>query len=474
MASLDGTVVGIALPAIGKDFDASFSSLQWTINAYTLTLAGFLLLGGSLGDHYGRRRVFTVGVVWFGAASLLCAVAPDVEMLILGRALTGVGAALVTPGSLAILEASFAPDDQSAAVGAWSGLGGVASALGPFLGGWLIAAASWRFIFLLNLPLAAVTLWISARHVPESRDPGVQGQALDLRGSALIAASLAGITYALTEGPKGGWGSPAVVALGVLGVVALIAFLWVERSSRHPMVPLSMFRSVPFSAMNLVTFLVYAALGAAFFLIPIQLQISLGYTPLEAGAALIPLTVLSLMFSARAGRLAHRIGPRIPVTLGALVSAIGLLLIAGIDSGSTFLGGVLPGVIVLGIGLSLAVAPLTSTVLEAGGVEHAGISSAINVDIARIAGLLAVALIPAAAGISGGNYESAADLTDGFRTGLLICAGLSALGSLLAFVTVRRAAPPPAGVEPAPVAFCPVTGPPLGGKPAGSGQPATA
>jgi EmrB/QacA subfamily drug resistance transporter len=472
MASLDATVVSIALPAIGKDFDASFTSLQWTVNAYTLTLAGFLLLGGSLGDHYGRRRVFSIGVAWFAAASLLCAVAPDVETLIAARALEGVGAALLTPGSLAIIEASFDPDDRSAAVGAWSGLGGVASAIGPFLGGWLIDAATWRLIFLLNLPLAAAVLWVSARHVPETRDPGVQGEPLDLAGSALIAASLAGITYALTEGLQSGWGSTRVVVIGALGLVALAGFVRVERRSRHPMIPLSMFRSVQFSATNLVTFLIYGALGAAFFLLPIQLQISLGYSPLEAGAALIPLTVISLLLSARAGRLAQRIGPRIPMTLGPLVAAIGLVLISGIDSGSSFLGGVLPGVIVLGLGLSLTVAPLTSTVLVAGGEEHAGISSAINVDVARVAGLLAVALIPAAAGISGADYRNAADLTDGFMTGLLICAALSALGGVLAFVTVRRPAQPPAGVEAKPVAFCPVAGPPLGGTPAGAaGRP---
>jgi EmrB/QacA subfamily drug resistance transporter len=466
IAFLDATVVNIALPRIGEDFDAPLSSLQWTVNAYTLTLAGFLLLGGSLGDHYGRRRIFTIGVIWFALASLLCAVAPSVEFLIGARALQGVGAALLTPGSLAIIEAVFHPDDRGAAIGAWSGLGGVAGAVGPFIGGWLIDAASWRLIFFINLPLAAVVVWVSARHVPETRDAGAQGRPLDVGGAALTALGLAGVTYALTEGPGGGWASVPVLLLGVGGVAALAGFLLVERTSAHPMVPLEMFRSVQFSAANLVTFVVYGALGGALFLLPLQLQISLGYSPLLAGAALVPLTLVMLLLSSRTGRLAQRIGPRLPMGLGPIVAGLGLGLLSQVKEGSGYAAAVLPGVIVFGLGLSFTVAPLTATVLNAGGEEHAGVSSAINNDIARVAGLIAVALVPVAAGISGEDYRSPADLTDGFRIGMMICAALCAAGGLLALAIIRGG--PEREPASPPTSSCPLDAPPLSARPASS------
>ncbi len=461
MAFLDATVVNIALPTIGKDFNAPLSSLQWTVNAYTLTLAGFLLLGGSLGDHYGRRRIFVIGVMWFAAASLLCSIAPNVEFLIGARALQGVGGALMTPGSLAIVESAFHPDDRGAAIGAWSGLGGIAGAVGPFLGGWLISAVSWRLIFFINLPLAAVVIWVSMRRVPESRDREAQGRPLDLAGATLTALGLAGVTYALTEGPASGWDSPAVLLLGVVGVCALAAFLLVERTSDHPMVPLGMFRTVQFSAANLVTFVVYAALGGALFLLPLQLQLSLGYSPIQAGAALVPLTVVMLLLSARAGRLAQRIGPRLPMGLGPIVAGIGLALLARVEPGSGYVEVVLPGVLVFALGLSFTVAPLTATVLNAGGEEHAGVSSAINNDIARVAGLIAVALIPVAAGISGDDYRDPTALTDGYRIGMVICAVLCALGGLLALLTIRGG--PSREPEAEPLSSCPLDAPPLRG-----------
>jgi MFS family permease len=233
IAFLDATVVNIALPAIGEDLDAGLAGLQWTVNAYALTLAGLLLIGGSLGDHFGRRRVFAIGVAWFAVASLLCAVAPDIQMLVAARAIQGVGAALLTPGSLALLEATFHPDDRGAAIGAWSGLAGITTAIGPFLGGWLVEAASWRLIFLINLPLAAVVLW-ATRAIPESRDESARGMPLDLRGTALSALGLAGVTYALTEGPSSGWTDPGTVILGVLGVAALVAFIPVGRAPPPP------------------------------------------------------------------------------------------------------------------------------------------------------------------------------------------------------------------------------------------------
>jgi EmrB/QacA subfamily drug resistance transporter len=463
MAFLDATVVNIALPAIGEDLDAGLAGLQWTVNGYALTLAGLLLIGGSLGDRFGRRRVFVVGVAWFAVASLLCAIAPTIELLIAARAVQGVGAALLTPGSLAILEASFHPDDRGAAIGAWSGLAGITTAVGPFLGGWLVEAVSWRLIFLINLPLAAVVLW-AARTIPESRDASVQGRRLDLAGAALTALGLAGVTYALTQGPADGWGDPATVVLGLLGVAALAAFVPAERRSRDPLVPLDMFRSREFSVANGLTFLVYGALGAAFFLLPIELQVVAGYSPIAAGAALVPMTVVMLLLSKRAGALAARIGPRLPMGLGPILAAAGLLLLLRIGPGAAYATDVLPGVIVFALGMSLTVAPLNVTVLGAAGEARAGVASAVNNAVARVAGLLAVAVIPVAAGITGDAYLVPADLDDGFTVGIAICAALCAAGGAVALSGIRSAGP----AEPVPETpvHCALNGPPPRGAPA--------
>jgi EmrB/QacA subfamily drug resistance transporter len=457
IAFLDATVVSIALPAIGEDLDADLTGLQWTVNAYALTLAGLLLIGGSLGDRFGRRRVFVIGVAWFAVASLLCTFAPTVEALIAARAVQGVGAALLTPGSLAILEASFHPDDRGAAIGAWSGLAGITTAIGPFLGGWLVEAVSWRLIFLINLPLAAVVLWAS-RAIPESRDASVQGQRLDLRGAALTALGLAGVTYALTEGPANGWGESATVLLGLLGVAALVAFVPAERRSPNPLVPLDMFRSRAFSIANALTFLVYGALGAAFFLLPIELQVVAGYSPIAAGAALVPMTLVMLLLSKRAGKLAARIGPRLPMGLGPIVAAAGLLLLLRIGPDAGYLTDVLPGVIVFALGMSLTVAPLNVTVLGAAGEDRAGVASAVNNAVARVAGLLAVAVIPVVAGISGTDELVPADFDDGFTMGLVICAVLCAAGGVVALAGIPSAAARrPAADTPT---HCALTGPP--------------
>ena len=462
MAFLDATVVNIALPTIGEDLDTGLAGLQWTVNAYTLTLAGFLLLGGSLGDHFGRRRIFCLGAVWFAAASLLCGIAPTSETLIVARALQGIGAALLTPGSLAIIEASFHPDDRGAAVGAWSGLGGVALSIGPFLGGYLIEAASWRLIFLINLPIAAAVLWVANRHVPETRDLSMAATPLDLRGAAFAAVGLGAVTYGLTAGPERGWGSPVVLVLIVAGAVALAVFILLQRGRAGALVPLELFRSRQFSAANAVTFVVYAALGGALFLLPIQLQRAAGYSPLESGAALVPLTVVMLILSARAGRLAQRIGPRVPMSAGPIVAGCGLALLTIIDETSPYVSTVLPGVLVFGLGLSLTVAPLTSTVLSAGGEEHAGVSAAINNTVARVAGLIAVAIIPALAGISGTGALDAASFSDGFRRGMWIAATVCVAGGLLAAATIRNPARSgTAASEPEPCSHCSLDAPPL-------------
>src|SRR4051794_26091765 len=316
MAFLDGTVVNVALPEIGHDLHASTSALQWILNGYLLTLASLILLGGSLGDRYGRRRVFAAGVTLFTAASLLCAVAPSTALLVVARLIQGVGGALLTPGSLAMIEGSFRPQDRARAIGAWAGLGGVATALGPLVGGYLVQSVSWRAIFLTTLPLGVFVVMMSARHVPESQDPDARG-GVDVLGAVLAGLGLAGTTFALIEAPGQG-ASAAVLLCGLGGVVALVLFLIAERRAANPMLPLAIFHSRQFTAANLVTFVVYAALGGVFFLLVAFLQVSLGYSPLAAGASSLPVTALMLLLSSRAGALAQRIGPRIPLTLGPL------------------------------------------------------------------------------------------------------------------------------------------------------------
>jgi EmrB/QacA subfamily drug resistance transporter len=439
IAALDATVVGIALPAIGRDFHASVASMQWVVDGYTLPLAGLLLLGGALGDIYGRRKVFVIGTVWFALASLACGLAPDAGFLIGARALQGVGAALLTPGSLAILQASFAPDDRSRAIGAWSGLGGVATAIGPFLGGWLIGAVSWRLVFFINLPIAAAVVAMAVRHVPESRAPGPR-QPLDPAGAITISLALAGLTYGLIAASADGWTSPTVLTSLLAGVALLAAFCVIETRGSHPMLPLTVFKSRQFSAANAVTFVVYGALGGALFLVPVVLQQVSGYSPLEAGTALLPLTAIMLAFSARSAALSARIGPRLQMTVGPLVIAAGMALFTRVNGNGDYLTEVLPAVLVLGFGLATIVAPLTSTALSAAPAEHSGIASAVNNDVARTASLIAVAVLPALAGITGDAYLHPAELTQGFHTAVLIGAAAAAVGGLLAAVTIRNPA----------------------------------
>jgi len=443
IAALDATVVGIALPAIGKDFHASVASMQWVVDGYTLPLAGLLLLGGSLGDVYGRRKVFVIGIAWFALASLACGLAPNAAFLITARALQGVGAALLTPGSLAILQASFAPDDRSKAIGAWSGLGGVATAIGPFLGGWLIGAVSWRLVFYINLPIAAAVIAISVRHVPESRAPGPR-EPLDLVGAAAISLALAGLTYGLIAASADGWAAPTVLTSLIVGAALLVAFCVVEERSTHPMLPLAVFRSRQFSGANAVTFVVYGALGGALFLVPVVLQEVSGYSALEAGTAMLPLTAIMLALSARSAALSAKIGPRLQMTVGPLVIAAGMALFARVHGDGDYFSQVLPAVLVLGFGLAIIVAPLTATALSAAPAEHSGIASAVNNDVARTASLIAVAVLPALAGITGDAYLHPAKLTQGFHTAVLIAAAAAAAGGLLAAVTITNPAKGPA------------------------------
>jgi EmrB/QacA subfamily drug resistance transporter len=465
MAFLDGTVVNVALPDIGRDFNASTSALQWILNGYLLTLASLILLGGSLGDRYGRRRIFVFGVGLFTVASLLCAIAPNAEVLIAARMLQGIGGALLTPGSLAIIEASFRPGDRARAIGAWSGLGGVATAFGPLLGGYLIGAISWRAIFVINLPIGIFVAWAATRHVPESRDPNASGR-IDIQGAVLAALGLAGTTYALIEAPSGA--SAAVLVAGIGGVLALVAFFVAEHRSANPMLPLEIFRSRQFSAANAVTFVVYAALSGFFFLLVAFLQISMNYTPIEAGAASLPVTLLMLLFSARSGALAQRIGARLPLTLGPLIIAVGLSMLLMVNPGDSYLTSVLPAIVVFGLGLTLVVAPVTATVLAAADVNHSGIASGVNNAVARVAGLLAVAVLPVVAGLTGERFYDPAKMTDGFHTAMIVCAVLAALGGALAWLTISstvlHAEAEPGGDTPEQLAedhFCAINGTPL-------------
>lgn len=437
MAAIDSTVVGIALPTIGREFHTSFGTLQWVVTGYTLTLAALLLIGGSLGDHYGRRLIFCIGIVWFTVSSAACAAAPGTTTLVIVRALQGVGAALLTPGSLAILEASFDTEDRGLAIGAWSGLGGVATAAGPLVGGYLIAAASWRWIFLINVPIGALVLATSIRHIPESRDETAVG-AVDLPGAVLATAALAGLTYGLIEGPATGWSDSLAFVMLLAGMVGIVAFVLVERASDAPMLPLGMFKSLQFTVTNSVTLIVYAALGGALFLLPVVLQIVDHYSPLESGVSLLPLTVVMLLLSARSGRLASKIGPRLQMSVGPVVVGAGLALFVRTTTDSHYISGVLPAVLLFGLGLAITVAPLTSTALNSVPAEHAGLASAVNNDVARVGSLIAVAVLPPLAGISGAGYLHPADLAGGFRKAILISASLCVVGGLIAAAGIRN------------------------------------
>lgn len=455
MALLDSTVVNVALPRIGREFGADLAVLQWTVNAYLLTLAGLLLVGGALGDRFGRRRIFVLGVVWFAVGSLLCGFAPNAAVLVAARALQGVGGALLTPGSLALIQGSIRPGDRARAVGLWSGLGGVGAAVGPFVGGWLVDGPGWRWVFLLNVPVAALCVPVALRHVPESRDPQAHGR-FDVAGAVLGAAALALLTYALIEA-----GSATALVAGAAAGGALLScvFVYVERKRADPMVPPAVFASRQFTAVNLVTVCVYAAFGGFFFLVVLQLQVVAGYSALAAGAALLPTTVLMLLLSARSGALGERIGPRIPLTVGPLMCAAGMLLMMRVGPGSSYVRDVLPGLLVLGTGMVTLVAPLTSTVLASVDPGRAGLASGINNTAARAAGLLAVAALPLLAGMGPEAYRSPSQFDVAFGRAMPWCAGVLAVGAAVAWVAVRNPAPgsPPSQCR----TQCAVASPPL-------------
>ncbi|RKS75697.1 EmrB/QacA subfamily drug resistance transporter [Motilibacter peucedani] len=434
MVFLDGTVVNVALRPIGSDLDAGLSALQWVVNGYTLALASLILLGGSLGDRFGRRRVFVVGTVWFAGASLLCGLAPDPSTLIAFRVLQGIGGALLTPGSLAILQTAFRHEDRARAIGAWSGLAGLASAAGPVLGGWLVGQLSWRWAFLINVPFALAVVLVSVRHVPESRDAEAAPH-LDGIGAGLGALGLGATTYALIAWPDGG-ADALDVAAAVVGVAAMVAFVLRERTARFPMLPLGLFRSRTFSAANLATFAIYGGLGGVFLLLVLELQVVDGFSPLKAGSMLLPLTAVMLLVSARMGGVVNRIGPRWPMTVGSLVAGTGVVLMSRLPSGGASVPRVLLMVAVVGLGMSVLVAPLTASVLGSVEDRFAGVASGTNNAVSRAAGLLAVAALPALVGLTGDEYADPHALHPAYQHATLICAGLFAAGALVSLVGV--------------------------------------
>jgi EmrB/QacA subfamily drug resistance transporter len=437
VAFLDGSVVNVALPAIGHELGGGFSVLQWVLDGYLLTLSALLLLGGALGDRYGRRRVFLLGLVVFTLASLGCGLAPTGPALILARLVQGAGGALLIPGSLALIDSVIRADDRGRAIGTWAGLSGVAAALGPFLGGWLVDVASWRWVFLINVPLAAAAFWITARHVPETRDVSVTGR-LDVAGAAAATIGLGGIVYGLIEAPAQGWNAVTVIATAV-GALALAAFPVIELRAAAPLIPLSLFRSVQFTGANLVTLAVYTALGGALFLLALQLQQSLGYSALAAGLSFLPFTVIMLLLSGRVGALAQKVGPRWPMTVGPVVAGAGLALLTRVVPGAGYATAVLPAVLVFGLGMSFTVAPLTSTVLASVPPEHVGAASGANNAVSRVASLLAVAVLPLVVGLDGSGATG--PLGPGFPQAMLISAGLCVSGGAIAFATISRSVP---------------------------------
>jgi EmrB/QacA subfamily drug resistance transporter len=461
VAGIDSTVVAVALPAIGRGLHADFQALQWTVTSYTLTLAALILLAGSLSDRWGRRRVFLAGLGWFTLASVLCAAAPGIGWLIAARAVQGIGGALMTPASLAIIEAAFRPGDRTRAIGTWAGFSGVSSAIAPFVGGWLLEAGSWRWIFLINVPVAAAVAWITQRHVPESRDTSLSGGA-DWRGALAGATALATITYAIIVLPGGGVRSPGFAAAAVLALLSSATFAVTEWRGRHPMLPPAIFRPAQFRAANAVTFVVNGALGGfAFVFIP-ALEIIAGYSPVVAGSALVPVTVVTMLLSGASGQLAQRIGPRPPLVAGCLLCTMASMLAVRIGPHADYWTVVLPVALLFGLGLASLLPPLIASAMNSAPDSLAGLASGVNNAVARVAGLLWIAALPPITGLTGAAYTDPVQFQSSFAQISWICAAAFACAAVLAatFITgprrpaqVRR----PALIQtPVPHLACPV------------------
>jgi EmrB/QacA subfamily drug resistance transporter len=428
IAILDGTVVNIALRRIGTDLEASLAQLQWVSNGYLLSLASLILVGGALGDRLGRRRMYLLGVAGFAVCSALCAFAQSPTQLVAFRILQGVAAALLTPGALAIIQSSFRKEDRAGAIGTWAGMSGIAVALGPFVGGFLVVHAGWRWVFAINLPLCAAVLLLGMR-LPESRDEDAPRH-FDYRGALSGVVALGASTYLLTSWPQ----LPvAVIGVGLLIVVAAGWAFIVFEERPGAMAPLSMFRSRVFRAANLMTLLTYGALGAVLFFLVLQLQVTLGYDAIQAGVATLVLPLTMLLLSSRVSVIAARTGPRLPMTVGPIVCAIGVVLLSGVDADTSYWTGIYPGVQVFCLGLVMLVSPLTVAVLAAVPGNHAGVASGVNNAVARAGGLLSVAALPAIVGLTGEEYRNPAALTSGYHQALLICAAMLVVGGVVSF-----------------------------------------
>jgi EmrB/QacA subfamily drug resistance transporter len=468
VAGIDSTVVAVALPAIGRNLHVGFGGLQWTVTSYTLTLASLILLAGSLSDRWGRRRVFLAGLGWFTLASVLCAAAPGIGWLIAARAVQGIGGALMTPASLAIIEAAFQPSDRTHAIGTWAGFSGVSSAMAPFLGGWLLEAGSWRWIFLINVPVAAAVAWMTRRHVPESRGTSASGSA-DWPGALAAVVALATITYAIIVLPGGGVRSPRFAAAAVLALLSSATFVIAEWRASHPMLPPAIFRPAQFRAANVVTFVVNGALGGfAFVFIP-ALEIIAGYSPVVAGSALVPVTVVTLLLSGASGRLAQRIGPRLPLVAGCLLCTVAAMLAVRIGPHADYWTAVLPVALLFGLGLASLIPPLTASAMNSAPDSLAGLASGVNNAVARVAGLLWIAALPPITGLTGAAYTDPVQFRFSFAQISWICAAAFACAAVLAAIFITGPGRPTPARRPAliqtpvphltcPVAFRPARG----------------
>jgi len=420
---LDGTIVTLALPKISTSLNAGFSSLQWIVDGYLLSLSSLILIGGSLGDIYGRKKIYLAGLAGFGATSLLCGLSPNTEFLVLMRIIQGVFGALLVPGSLAIINTNFAKKDRGAAIGLWSAFAGAFTALGPLVGGYLLDVVSWRWIFFINVPLVIICFIVSAIAIKDSREK--RTRRLDTYGALLAALSLAGITYGLIEGPVNHWKVSAMVPL-LLGVLAFLAFIIYESKNKDPMVQLKLFQSRNFTGSNLMTFAQYGALSGFLFSFVIYLQTKMGYSSVKAGLSMIPVTIVLLLFSSWAGKLSQVKGPRLFLTIGPVLCAAGMMFLAGLQPGDNYLTQLLPFVLLFAVGMVLVVAPLTTTVMASVDNKNSGIASAINNAVSRVGGLIVVALL----GLAGtGNV---------FRFSMFLSAGFALAAGLISFVLIRN------------------------------------
>lgn len=435
---LEGTVVNVALPAIARDLGLGLEGVQWVVNAYLLALGALTLLGGALGDRYGRRRLFGIGSIAFAIATTGCALAPSALFLLALRFVQGAAGAMLVPNSLAMLEASFDAEERGTAIGRWAGWSAVSTAVGPLLGGSVVDAASWRWVFAVIAPVAiAAAVLALGGDASEKRGKAKGAKHIDYVGAALIVVGLGALTAGLIDGPKRGFADPLILALVLAGVVLLIVFAVFEHRTENPLLPPGLFHSVSFSGANAATVLIYAGLSGLILLLVLQLQGNLKYSALESGAALLPTNALMLLLSPLAGRVAHRYGARLPMAAGAVVAGIGMVLFSRVVPGASYVKTILPAVIVFGLGLSSLVAPLTAAVLAAAPDDQAGTASGVNNAAARLAGLLSAAALPAAAGLGGLEKLAGLQFTQGFARAMWICAGLCWVAAVITWLTVR-------------------------------------